>query len=145
MSRDRCFNLRSSLRIYPFYNHDVAATDPLWHSGIMTGHFRGNSASIAVPTGVLPFDQDTMKFKGRTRALTFLKIKPVRFGFFLYASVGWGAQYWCSVADNGSEDKRGISLHAKYCSLFGSLRLVHTRLSDDKLVLNDSPFSAQAL
>lgn len=130
----RFSNGRSSLRFHPLCNHDVAPADPLGHSRIMMENFSVNSASMAVPTGVFYFDENTIRCKGSTRDSKYMKSKLVRFGIRLYKTVGRGARYLHSAADNRSGDKRGVSPPAKYFSLFQSLRTVHTRTSDDKLV-----------
>lgn len=39
MGRDMFRSIRSELRFYPTYDHDVDLKDPLWHSRIILQHF----------------------------------------------------------------------------------------------------------
>lgn len=145
MSRDNFPGIRSCLRFYLEYNNDIASADPLWHSRIMMEHFRVHCSTVAVSKGVMSFDENKIRCKGRASAHSHIKSKPVRFCICLYSIVRWGRLYLHSIADNGSGDKRGISQDAKYWTLFRALRGVHIRMKNDNLVAPDSPSSALAL
>lgn len=70
MSRDRSMAIWASLRVYESYSHNIAVCNLLWHSRLMMDHMRYNAASVAVPTGVLSFDEITVRCNGRTTAKT---------------------------------------------------------------------------
>lgn len=53
---DTFTDISSSLRLYPGYDHAVAALNPLWHSQIMLQNFVKNTASIAVPKSCSALD-----------------------------------------------------------------------------------------
>lgn len=63
MGRDKFEPIRSAMRVYPSYDHDVSTKDPLWHSRLIIQYFRRNRVKVAVPTRVTAFSRkyDTMK------------------------------------------------------------------------------------
>lgn len=60
--------IRSFLRFYLEYNNYIASADPLWYSSIMMEHFAARCATVAVHTGVMSFDENMIRCKGRTSA-----------------------------------------------------------------------------
>ena len=145
MSRNTFTKIRSSVKLYPKYLHDVAANDPLWHSRIILQHFIKNASKIAVPDGPVAIDENTIRCKGRTRAKTYMKNKPVKFGIRFYAVVGWKYTYLHSLWDNGRGNKLKFSPASRYCSVFQDMRQ-----SFDTFITNDPeeiilPDSASAL
>ena len=145
MSRNKFTQIRSCVKLYPTYNHDVAVSDPLWHSRIILEHFIKNASNIAVPDGPVAIDENTIRCKGRTKAKTYMKNKPVKFGIRFYALAGWKHTYLHSLWDNGRGNKLKFSPASRYCSVFQDMRQ-----SFDTFITNDPeeiilPDSASAL
>ena len=140
MSRNMFTKIRSSLGFYPMYDDEVASKDPLWHSRVMMEHFLKNATSIAVPEGPVALDENTIRCKAMTRAKTYIKNKPVKFGIRFYAVVGWHHHYLYSLWDNGSGNRIKTTPASKYCQLFPTLRSIYQQ----KFVLNEkSPIPAE--
>lgn len=76
---------------------------------------------------------------------SYIKSKSIHFGIGLYAFVGRGSEYIFSVADNGSDDKRGDSTAVKYISVLKTLRGLYLKNIDYKLVASDSESIGWAL
>lgn len=87
-SRDTYKLIPAALRFYLCYDHETAVVDRLSHSHLKMEHFQRNAATMAVPTSVISFDENTIRCKGRTLARTFMKTKPVKLGICFYTSVG---------------------------------------------------------
>ena len=114
MSRTDFQCIRGSLKIYPFYDGEVAKKDPLWHSRTMFQHFMKASARIAVPCGVSTLDENTIRCKARTLERTYLKSKPVKYGIRFYAVADWKEGYLHTLWDNGSGNQTGNSPSVRF-------------------------------
>jgi hypothetical protein len=79
-----------------------ATRDPLRHSRPLLEHFQRKFASFAVPFGVSSVDEIGVRTKARTRAKSFMPLKPDKFAIRFYAVVGWRSLYVHSMWDNGS-------------------------------------------
>ena len=145
MKRNDFTNIRSNVKLYPTYVHDIATNDPLWHSRIILENFIRNAVKIAVPDGPFAIDENTIRCKGRTRAKTYMKNKPIKFGIRFYAVVGWKYTYLHSLWDNGSGNKTKFSAASRYCTVFRDMKQAF-----DNIITNDPekillPESASAL
>lgn len=121
LSKDFLLEIGASVHFYKSYSHEIAVRDRLWHSRVIMDHFRGSAAFVAIPTAMLPFDESTIRCKGRVSTKTYMKIKPVRFGICLYANCRWYPPYLYTFVDNRSENKPRISQAFRYVSVFPSL------------------------
>ena len=100
------------------YHHDVASSDPLWHSRSMLEHFTKESGGIAVPVGTLALDECMAWMKSKSKACTFLPNKPDKYGIRFFAVVRSKHLYLSSIADNRSGNTTGISGAPDYCRVF---------------------------
>lgn len=81
ISTDKLLNIRSSLCLYLSYDPDYALEDPLWHSCQLLEHFSPNCVKVAVPTGVSSLDENKIRCKGQTLAMTYMSSKPVNLAY----------------------------------------------------------------
>ena len=61
--------------------------------------------NIAVPTGASAFDENGVRCRGRSKAVTYNPSKPDKYAIRFYASVGWKYPYLHSFNDNGAGNK----------------------------------------
>ena len=108
MSRGKFLQIRSELRLYPFYDSELAHKDPLWHSNFMFKHFSQNAANVAITIGVTSLDENTIRSCGQCGAITYMKNKPVKFGIRFSVVTDWKFAYVHSISDNGSGNTTGI-------------------------------------
>ena len=82
MSRMDFQNIHANITLHDpnAYHHDVASSDPLWHSRSMLEHFTKKSGGIAVPVGTLASDECMAWMKSKSKACTFLPNKPDKYG-----------------------------------------------------------------
>lgn len=102
MSRDRFISIRSCIcfRSPTSYDADEANDDPLWTCRSLLDNFIKRGASVAVPLGVSALDECTCATKARSRAKTYLPIKPDKYGIRFYAVVSHRYCYISSFFDN---------------------------------------------
>lgn len=145
MGRNRFKRIRSALRFYPSYDHYVAVRDPLWHSRLILQHLRRNCVKVAVPIGLMAYDENTIRCKGRTAARSYMKSKPIKFWIRFYATVDWKSRYIHTLWDNGSGNKTGIPPAVSYATEFKEMRDPLHRSIDDSLVPRHSASALWAL
>ena len=103
MSRNDFQTIRGATKFHPpEYDNEWASKDPLWHCRPMLKHFQKNSVSHAVPVGSSALDENTCRTNGRTRAKSYMPMKPIRFGIRFYVCTGARELHNSSMADNGT-------------------------------------------
>ena len=117
------------------YDHDLASSDPLWHSRSMLEHFTKKSAGIAVPVGASALDECMVWMKARLMAHTYLPNKPNKYGIRFYVVFGSKLLFLSSIADNRSGNTTGISGATNYCRVFQDLHMPYNNILG---VLNSS-------
>lgn len=145
LSRNDFSDIRRCIRIYPSYDNDIAARDPLWHSRVIMNAFFRSAANIAVPTGVQTFDEISVRCSARTMAKTYMPNKPIKYGIRFYAIIGNPSMYIHSIYDNNSGSRIGMSPADAYCSLIRFLRGVAMRKFDQKMDKRDSASALRCL
>lgn len=89
-----------------------------------------NTSMIAVPTGVSSLDENSIRYKVRTKAKNDMKSKPIGFGTSFYVVVGWGHWYLHHIIDNTSGNTSGLPAAQQYTSLFRQLCAAVDRKGD---------------
>lgn len=123
ISRIKSGTIHASLSFYPHYIHYVAIIEPMWNSLYMLEDFLKNSTSIAVPTGVTDFDENTIRSKENTGARYYINSKPVKFDIRFHGTFGWNLPYLHSLWDNVSANKTNIPQIISYKTVFRCLKL----------------------
>ena len=124
MSRDRFMEIRSHIQISVSRDSSDNRNfnDPLVKTRGLMGHFLKNSADIAVPTGSMALDENTMRSRARSLAITYNPNKPDKFGVRYYILAGTKYQYIYTFFDNGRGNSTGLSGVGRFCKVFTSLR-----------------------
>lgn len=149
MSRQRYETLRGSLQFVPTVStasSDFADSrktrdqDPLWACRVVRSHFLRNCAEVAVPTGSIVLDENSMCFKGWLTASMYLPSKPAKYAVRFYALVGNKYQYLFSMFDNSAGNTTKIDPIMRYCVIFPTLRRPANKIfAEDKNVPLKSP------
>jgi hypothetical protein len=124
MSRDRFKQIRGCVCFSSpsFYDADEANADPLWTCRTLLDNFIKKCAAVAVPVGVSALDECTCATKARTRAKTYIPIKPDKYGIRFYAVVGDRYCYMSSFFDNRASNNTGIPGPTEYHRIFRDMR-----------------------
>lgn len=80
----------------------------------MFEQFLKNCAAVSVPVGVRDLDENTIQFKERISARSYMKYKLVKFGIRYFIVVGWDIPYLKYIWDNHSGNKCGIPQPVSY-------------------------------
>ncbi len=123
-SRDRFLDIRGSLAVHDprSYDHSIAVQDPLWHSRTLLSHIQANFTKYAVPGAVSSLDENSIRSKARSKAISYMTSKPDKFVVRFYAVVDWRSTYLFSVVDNGRGCELPSSPGLKYVSLHRATR-----------------------
>ena len=147
MARDRFLAIRSRIQIKVpgTYTHDQSHTDPLWMFRSLMNSFLKNSTSIAVGTGALALDENTVRTKARTKARSYIPSKPDPYGIRFYALCVWKYGYLFNFFDNNSGNTTGISQPLRYTDMFRNLRTPYERFFTENRECGIDKDSASAL
>lgn len=80
MSRTTFKDIGANIRLYPYYDCEAAAENPLLHSEVVLEHSSQNVVSVAVPTSVNSLDENKVRCKGRTQLGHTSKVSPSSLG-----------------------------------------------------------------
>ena len=125
MSRNDFQTICGTIKVHPpnAYNKDLASKDPLWHSHHILEHFQRQCASVAVPCGTLALDENSCHTSARTKAKSYMPMKPIKYGIQFYAIVGTCELYCHSLWDNGSGNELDLTPGGHYTAVFRDLHL----------------------
>jgi len=95
LPRDRYFEILTHLGLHNYDTDSVVCKDddPLWSVRTLLGNFLSHAANIAVPVGPMTLDEATLPTKARTHAVSYIPMKPNKYGIRFYMIVGSKYQY----------------------------------------------------
>lgn len=76
--------VRANVRTYLYYYHDEAVENQIWYLDTVLDHLAENFAPVAVSIGVTSLDENTVRCKGKTSALSYITRKLIKFGIHFY-------------------------------------------------------------
>jgi hypothetical protein len=89
---------------------------------MIANHSLGNFVRFAVPGAVSALDENSVRSKPRSKAISYMNSKPDKFAVRFYALVDWSSSYLFSVVDNGRGSDIPTSQGQKYVSLHRGMR-----------------------
>ncbi|HEY9301516.1 MAG TPA: hypothetical protein VIQ31_35160, partial [Phormidium sp.] len=144
MSRDRFQCLRANIQLHASdvvtkQNNDHTK-DPLWHIRQFLQNFTQNSVNVAVPTGTSALDEITVRCKARSKAVSYIPLKPIKFGIRFYATVGTKNAYLYNIWDTGRGNNTGVSpAHAYTQTNYKARALLSNSLNKSTILDSTSP------
>jgi hypothetical protein len=97
---------------------------------------------IAVPTGVVAFDESSTRTKARTSAKSYIPTKPDKYTLHWYTQVCWRSLYTQSFWDNGSGNQTLTNPANNFCAIFPKMAHPLSRTLKDHPELKQSLASA---
>ena len=82
------------------------------------GIFLKHASDIEVPVGPMTLDEATLPTKECNHAVSYIPIKPNKYGIRFYMIVGSKYQYIYTIYDNGKGNKSIVPINLRYCVIF---------------------------
>lgn len=88
----------------------------------MLDYIRCNGTFVAVPAGVICFDEITVRCEGRFSGKNYINSKQLRLETRSSADCGWKPPYLHTLVDNRSRNETGIFQSVRFASVLSSSR-----------------------